>query len=129
MIVLYILMAFAIKHFLCDFPLQACPWMYKNKGIYGHWGGIAHAYIHLLGTLVVLGAIVPRLLTLITLAALDGLIHYHVDWAKMEIGRVKKWRPDNSEWFWILLGFDQLLHGLTYFLIVWLLMWLGYIPA
>jgi len=27
-------------------------------------------------------------------------------------------KPDNSEWFWILLGFDQLLHHLTYFALV-----------
>jgi len=27
-------------------------------------------------------------------------------------------QANNSEWFWILLGFDQLLHHLTYFAIV-----------
>ncbi len=27
-------------------------------------------------------------------------------------------KPDNSEWFWILLGINQLLHHLTYFAII-----------
>jgi hypothetical protein len=36
-----------------------------------------------------------------------------IDWAKMNAGNLYNLKPDNSEWFWILLGFDQLLHHLT----------------
>ena len=49
-----ILIMLFIKHFICDFPLQATPWMYTNKGTYGHNGGLAHASIHGLGTALIL---------------------------------------------------------------------------
>lgn len=93
--------------------------MYRNKGIYLHAGGITHAAVHGVGTLLVLTPFVSVTAAL-QFALLDMLIHYHVDWAKMSIGKRYNLRPDNSDWFWILLGFDQLLHHLTYFLIVYL---------
>lgn len=107
-----------IKHFVCDFPLQMTPWMYRNKGTYGHPGGVAHAAIHSTGTLLVLLALAPEHAVL--LAAFDYLMHYHVDYLKVRIGQAHNLKPDNSEWFWVLLGFDQLLHQLTYFVIVWI---------
>lgn len=105
------------KHFICDFPLQATPWMYRNKGSYLHIGGIAHAGIHGLGTLLALAPFVGSLSLI--LAAFDLLAHYHIDWAKMNISKRYDLQPNNSERFWILLGFDQLLHHLTYFAIVY----------
>lgn len=104
--------AFFIKHFVCDFPLQATPYMYRNKGTYGHPGGILHAGIHGIGTWLILSPLA---------AIIDAVVHYHIDWAKMRLGAHYNLRPDNSEWFWILLGLDQLLHYLTYAgLIIWL---------
>lgn len=112
-----LLLMFMIKHFICDFPLQACPYMYKNKGTYGHFGGIFHALVHSYGTFMVLtypGLNIPN--NIITgLCMLDLVLHYHIDWAKMKIGIKFNLKPDNSEWFWILLGFDQLLHFLSYY--------------
>lgn len=107
------------KHFICDFPLQTSPWMYRNKGIYLHPGGIAHAAIHGAGTLLVLAAFID-ITAALQYALLDMLIHYHIDWAKMHVGKRYNLRPDNSDWFWIILGLDQFLHHLTYFLIVYL---------
>jgi hypothetical protein len=106
-----------VKHFICDFPLQANPWIYRNKGTYGHLGGITHASLHAAGTLLVLAPYIS--LSALTYAAIDALIHYHIDWAKMNISRHHDLQPDNSEWFWILLGFDQLLHHMTYFAIIY----------
>ena len=114
---------FIIKHFVCDFPLQATPWMYKNKGTYGHLGGIAHAGIHMTGTVAIFALTLGGILSPLDIALLgliDGLIHYHIDWAKMNIGRIYNLKPDNSEWFWILLGLDQLLHYMTYLFLIWL---------
>jgi Protein of unknown function (DUF3307) len=106
-----------IKHFICDFPLQATPWMYRNKGVYMHLGGIAHASIHALGTLIVLAPFIGSLAVMY--AAIDMLVHYHIDWAKMNVSKRYDLQPNNSERFWILLGFDQLLHHITYFVIVY----------
>ncbi len=52
-----LLLALFTKHFVCDFPLQAFPFMYRNKGTYGHPGGLLHAYIHFLGSLVAVGCV------------------------------------------------------------------------
>jgi hypothetical protein len=55
---------------------------------------------------------------LIYCALADFFVHYHIDWAKMNVSKRYDLQPNNSERFWILLGFDQLLHHLTYFGIV-----------
>lgn len=105
-----------IKHFICDFPLQAFSWMYRNKGTYGHAGGLTHSALHGIGTFTVLVFYLGSHAWLFALA--DTIIHYHIDWAKMNVNKRLNLKADNSEWFWILLGFDQLLHHLTYFAIV-----------
>ncbi|MGB4810892.1 MAG: DUF3307 domain-containing protein [Methylophilaceae bacterium] len=115
------LLCLFIKHFICDFPLQANPWMYRNKGTYLHLGGIAHAALHGVGTLIALIPFVglEHFMIAAAVAGADMLVHYHIDWAKMNINAKLSLKPDNSEWFWISLGFDQLLHHLTYFAIVY----------
>jgi Protein of unknown function (DUF3307) len=120
------LLCLFIKHFICDFPLQAFPWIYRNKGTYLHWGGLLHAALHGLGTFIVF-FVMPRnsvsgnsdIHLMLILAMIDCVMHYHIDWFKMNLGKRYHLKPDNSEWFWILLGFDQLLHHLTYFAIVY----------
>lgn len=112
------LLGLFIKHFIGDFPLQMFPWIYQNKGLYLHPAGIVHAGIHGIGTFIVLSFFID-VNTSIMLAMLDMLLHYHIDWAKMNVSRHYDLKPNNSEWFWILLGFDQLLHHLTYFAIIY----------
>ena len=91
--------------------------MYGNKVMYMHLGGIVHAGVQAVGTLLVLA---PFLGTLaIMYAAIDMLVHYHIDWAKMSVGKRYDLQPNHSERFWILLDFDQLLHHITYFVIVY----------
>jgi len=117
MITLLILLQF--KHFICDFPLQK-PYQYLNKGIYGHGGGILHASIHCIGTFLAIfisAFFLERdvfIAQVFFLAGIDFVIHYHIDWAKVKINKRYGWKCDNSEKFWYLLGFDQLLHQLTY---------------
>lgn len=111
------LLGLFIKHFICDFPLQMFPWLYNNKGQYLHPGGIMHAGIHGIGTALVL---LPFIGTNAAIYGLiDMLVHYHIDWAKMNLSNEYDLKPNNSEWFWVLLGFDQLLHHLTYFAIIY----------
>ncbi|MGZ8271727.1 MAG: DUF3307 domain-containing protein, partial [Methylophilus sp.] len=49
----------------------------------------------------------------------DFLVHYHIDWAKMNLNKKYDFRADNGSGFWILLGLDQLLHHITYFVIIY----------
>lgn len=112
-----VLFLLLIKHFVCDFPLQAFPYQYRNKGTYGHLGGILHSSIHIVGSMLVLFWFVDVKLACM-LSLFDGIMNYHIDWAKMNVGKKFNLKPDNSEWFWILMGFDQLLHVITYYIMV-----------
>lgn len=114
------LIAFAIKHFVVDFILQR-EYQWRNKGTYGHMGGIEHATLHAFATLVILFFFTSFDIALM-LALLDGVIHYHIDWAKMKLNAVTGWKPDTHPEFWWLLGLDQLLHSLTYILILYILL-------
>jgi len=105
-----------IKHFICDFPLQTSPWMYENKGQYLHLGGITHAAIHAVGTWLILFFFIGA--DAWSFALLDFIIHYHIDWAKVSLNNRFNYQP-NHNGFWFLLGLDQLLHHLTYFLIIY----------
>ena len=109
---IWILSGLVFKHFLADFVLQR-EYQYKNKGIYGHPGGLLHSGIHMVGTLIILLFFLPLKLTLILVAG-EGIIHYHVDWAKSNLNKIMNLRvtEDNRYWFWF--GFDQFLHHMTY---------------
>ena len=115
-----VLLLLFIKHFVVDFPLQAFPWIYLNKGTYGHLGGIVHAVLHGVFTFAIFWYWSPQYA--VALGAIDAVIHYHVDWAKMNLNKKMGWTATNSEWFWIFIGVDQLLHALTYFGLVYLVM-------
>jgi hypothetical protein len=109
----FIIFGLLLKHFLIDFPLQT-PYMYLNKGTYGHWGGILHAYLHGIGTFIVLILCGGPVYASVLLGLFDYVLHYHIDWAKVKLTKHYELTPTNSEKYWWLLGFDQLLHQLTY---------------
>jgi hypothetical protein len=104
-----------IKHFIVDFLLQN-PYQWQNKGTYGHPGGLLHAGLHGVATLLILVFFTEIELALF-LAMTDAIIHYHIDWAKMNLNKKFGYTPADEK-FWWLLGLDQLLHSLTYILIV-----------
>lgn len=106
------LVFFQTKHFLFDFLYQP-PWMYENKGIYMHIGGIAHSGLHAFFSFLALVWFVP-LEAAGLIAFCEFLAHYHIDWAKMNINAAFGWSASNSANFWRLLGLDQWLHQLTY---------------
>jgi hypothetical protein len=102
-----------IKHFICDFLYQP-PYMWQNKGTYGHPGGILHSGFHAFVTYLILVWFFATPLLSFGLALGEFIIHYHMDWFKMNYNAKKKWGPTTHNEFWILLGVDQLVHSLTY---------------
>jgi len=96
----------ALKHFIFDFAWQTQSEV-ANKGSYGNPKGLLHSYKHALGTLLVLSPITSLFFTL---AVADGVIHYHIDWVKMNYGEQDPTKPR----FWRDFGLDQLAHTLTY---------------
>lgn len=112
-----LLTALLIKHFIWDFWYQP-PYMWQNKGTLGHWGGIAHSGIHAVSTYFILGAFTANYPMALMLAAFEFVSHYLTDYAKMNINRFKGWGPTTHNEFWQLTGFDQLIHQLTYVVII-----------
>jgi len=112
-----------VKHFIIDFPLQT-PYQYLNKGTYGHPGGILHSVYHIVGTILVIGLFVNiDMLTnekLVVVAVAEGVIHYHIDWAKVHICKATNWKCNTSDYYWWMLGLDQFLHYMTYVLMTWI---------
>lgn len=117
-VVLLMLLTLTFKHFVADFLYQP-PYQWKNKGTYGHWGGIIHSAQHAVFTVIMLGLFKVPGLVLFIIASFEFLAHYHIDWAKMNLNKKMGWVATTHNEFWILLGVDQLLHGLTYLAIVW----------
>lgn len=111
-VILILFALLIIKHFLADFVLQTNS-MVMEKGTYGAIGGIQHSAIHAGLTALIFLTILTDASTVVLLAFIDGVVHYHIDWAKMNINRRRNLTPaDEAFWFW--LGLDQLMHYLTY---------------
>ena len=122
-LVILVLAAVAVlmlKHTIADFYLQT-PYQYLNKGTYGHPGGFMHSAIHVALTPLVYLVLVPgSLLIALAIALAEFAVHYHVDWLKEQITHRNGWTAQDRG-FWYALGTDQLVHGLTYLLIVGIL--------
>ena len=109
----------AIKHFIVDFMMQP-PYQWQNKGTYGHPGGLLHSLTHAAGTGMVFSLFTTPTVSAIA-AVIDLVVHYHIDWAKMNINLIKGWKADTHPEFWVLLGLDQFLHTVTYIGLLFLL--------
>ena len=116
--IILLLVLLQVKHFIADFWLQF-PYMVEEKGTYWAEGGRHHALMHTAGTFLVLAALMPMIEWAIYIAFLDGFIHYHIDWFKMNVSR--NLTPKDQA-FWTWLGFDQALHQLTYLGIIAILL-------
>lgn len=103
-----ILLLFQAKHWYIDFVNQSEEEV-KHKGIYFDWRGVKHSVKHGIGTYIILIPFINIEWTLY-LAAIDFLIHYHIDWIKMKFGE----RDISKPAFWAQLGFDQFAHQVTY---------------
>jgi hypothetical protein len=106
------------KHFIVDFPLQRWPYLYENKGTYGHPGGLIHASAHIIGSFVALVWFVPLGWLLIAICIFDGVVHYHIDYVKMNITKRYEFKCNKDAEFWVLLGVDQYLHYATYTIMI-----------
>lgn len=113
-----LLTALTVKHFVFDFLYQP-PYQWKNKGTYGHWGGLVHSGQHMVATFLILLFFTNALIAVIA-SIIEFFIHYHMDWFKMNLNRMKGWTATTHNEFWVLTGFDQFVHSMTYILIVWI---------
>lgn len=110
------LVIFQVKHFICDYLLQT-TYQYSNKGTYGHPGGILHAGIHAAGSLPAILIFTPSLPMMAAIVIGEFVVHYHIDWLKQTVDSRMNWTPQQAQ-YWHIFGADQLLHQLTYVVIL-----------
>tara|TARA_R110001592_G_scaffold1805_14_gene10906 strand:+ start:12927 stop:13304 length:378 start_codon:yes stop_codon:yes gene_type:complete len=111
---------FILKHTIADYFTQY-SWMIKDKATYGAFGGLAHAGWHgVLTSVIVWHLTILSLFPVILFGLLDSIIHYHIDYAKSNVWKHKKYTSED-QMYWVIHGVDQMLHFLTYIFIIWIL--------
>jgi hypothetical protein len=118
-IIFIILVLLFVKHWYIDFVNQTADEV-QWKGTYLKWAGIKHSLKHGVGTVLVLWICGIGPVEAVMLGVLDFMVHYHIDWTKININRKNNYTPQDKQ-FWTWLGADQLAHSLTYLFIVWCL--------
>ena len=108
---LFILVLLQIKHWYIDFVNQTNEEV-QHKGEYADWRGVKHSLKHGIGTFVCLWAVTgwSNVEFAVFIGVLDCILHYHIDWAKMNYGN----RDITTPQFWNHLGLDQMAHQLCY---------------
>lgn len=118
---LLLMLVLQVKHYVADFVIQTYAQTVR-KGIYRDLVGISHSVDHVIGSLIALFVasffVSLNLPFVILLCFLEGLLHYHIDWAKVHFGIKDITRP----LFWNQFGMDQLAHQLTYLGMIYLLL-------
>lgn len=109
---LFLIVLLQVKHLIADFMLQSA-WIVRNKGTYGHPGGMCHAVIHAVFSLPVLLMTPLQGIVILWFCVAEFAIHYHIDWSKERL--VRRMGATPSEWrFWAMFGADQFAHQVTY---------------
>lgn len=116
-----LIVAFHLKHFLCDYPLQTAVMLKKNSLDAATWiPALAHhALVHAAGTATVciLYALTTRSGSAGSWAAplmlVDFATHFAIDRVKAHPRLGGRWKPSEPA-FWSALGADQAAHHLVH---------------
>jgi hypothetical protein len=105
-----------VKHTICDIGLQSqLLWgRAHEKGQY--FGGHHHYIHHSIGSFIVFICFLD-LYTVCVLTTIDYLAHWHIDFTKHRVNGYFSLTRKDIAWWWTT-AIDQLLHFLTYFLII-----------
>ena len=118
---IFLMFALQVKHYYADFVIQTYAQTVR-KGIYRDPVGISHSMDHIVGSLVALTIcsffITLSMPAILGLCFLEGIIHYHIDWAKVHYGIKDLTKP----LFWNQFVMDQLAHQFTYLGMIYLLL-------
>jgi hypothetical protein len=119
--VFLLMIVFQIKHLLGDYVFQT-NWMVAGKaraGLGFLFPLTVHVSVHTLLTAVIVYFINKDLLWL---AAFDFAVHFVMDRIKSGPRFLGRFNDVTKSSFWICLGFDQMVHHLTHYVIVWQLL-------
>jgi len=113
--IITLLLIFQVKHFICDFPLQGKYMLGKFKeGTEWILPLIAHCLVHTIFTLIIVLVYNPKVWWV---CLVDFTLHFTMDRVKASPKLLGRFKPDQP-YFWWSLGFDQMFHHLTHYLII-----------
>lgn len=115
--VLGLLILLQVKHVLADFFFQTKR-MLSGRNEYLHLGRMQHAGMHAVFSVVALLVVGAPLVFTLVLCLIEGVVHYHIDWAKGRHSAATNYAPTDGG-YWRAFGVDQLLHQLTYVAMIW----------
>lgn len=113
---LWALAGLQIKHFVADYTLQ-WPSLIAGKSHLNQSGGYVHAGIHVLLTFLVLVFCNLTASVIALILVCEFIIHYATDYAKGNYDCAHKLNA-NTRRYWVVHGADQLVHQLTYAIIL-----------
>ena len=112
---LSLLFGLLVKHAICDIGLQRYI-KRPNKQIYSSKKAQIHYLQHGVGTFLICLFFVGPLTALIA-GALDWVAHWHIDHTKARVNEYFGWNSTHKA-FWWMVSIDQILHYLTYYIII-----------
>lgn len=118
--VLFVLVGLQAKHFVADYLLQS-RWMIAGKASFAKPGGYAHVAVHMLGSLLVLVLAGVSAAMIAVLIITEAIAHYMIDYVKARWSVARPSDPARKS-YWAAHGADQLMHQLTYALMLFLVM-------
>lgn len=117
---LILLVSFQIKHFVADYLLQPA-WILRGKADPAHFGGYVHVAIHGIGSVAIMLLYGLPVVPLVLLTLGECVVHYLIDLTKARWSARRQ--PDvASRAFWAAHGADQLMHQLTYAVMIFLIL-------
>lgn len=115
-----LLIAFQLKHFVCDYPLQTAYMLGKFKGGSGWIEPLAaHAAVHAVSSAAIASLFLGW--GAAAIGAIDFAVHFIVDRIKASPSMLGRYKPTQKA-FWNALGADQAAHHLTHYLLIWLIL-------
>ena len=124
--VFLLLIAFQLKHFICDYPLQTQYMLGKMKATGWVKPLAAHAGIHAIGTFIVayyflnLSYYLDNIAFATILAIADFILHFIVDRIKASPTIGGRWKPEQPQ-FWWALGADQMTHHIINYIFIFII--------
>ena len=114
-----LLIAFQIKHFVADYPMQG-KYMLGKFNKTGWWLPLLiHAFVHGAFTGLILTVVNPKLGLLVLF---DMFTHFWIDRGKVLINRhVKSASTTDKPIFWWTLGVDQMMHHLVHYIMIYVI--------
>lgn len=110
---LIILYGLLIKHAIADLAIQSLRKTPGDKSNLRSLKGYIHAADHALLTFVVIALLTNNVLMSFSIALLDYVLHFIIDYIKTIIIKRYKWTTGHNA-YWITQAVDQILHYTCY---------------